>query len=221
MFLEIIPGFYDMEGRRSYRPHLKKKFSHPTFPFGRYVSRPLRIQCSNLAEISAFLQHCRQISDKEAFGKDDYWLPPDEFEKLKKGDCDDFALWTWRQLMQMGYSARFVAGKFGFYGGGHAWVTFQCNGKSYIADGTYSLVGVRLPRTYTFKYHPVYSVAWDGKNILFYSHKQENSKTGINQRILYLPEYLIFWGIFWTRHIHRVPVAAFRYIQRRIGVFRR
>src|SRR6185312_16268596 len=125
MFLEVIPQFYDIAGRKSFRPHLKKNLPPPTFPFGRYVSRPLTVRCSNLEDVRQFLKSCKQASDQETFGKKDYWLPPDEFEISKKGDCDDFALWTWRQLLQMGYSARFVVGRFGRYGAGHAWVTFE------------------------------------------------------------------------------------------------
>jgi predicted transglutaminase-like cysteine proteinase len=74
--------------------------------------------------VRSFLASCQYISDREQFGKDDYWQPPDEFEKRKKGDCEDFALWTWRQLLNLGYDARFVVGSSGRYGDGHAWVEY-------------------------------------------------------------------------------------------------
>jgi hypothetical protein len=163
MFLEIIPDLYDAIRRRSFEPHLKRKLPPPTFPFGRYVDRPLTIHCSSLQEVRAFLLGCRQASDQETFGKDDYWLPPDEFEKLRQGDCDDFALWTWRQLMQMGYKARFVVGGLRAYRPTHAWVTFKLGDKNYIADGTRAALGKWLPRIQNLKYHPIYSVEWNGR----------------------------------------------------------
>jgi hypothetical protein len=51
----------------------------------------------------------QDVSDQELLGKLDYWQPPEDFEKRKKGDCEDFALWTWRQLLDMGYGAPLVA----------------------------------------------------------------------------------------------------------------
>jgi hypothetical protein len=40
-------------------------------------------------------------------------MPPEDFEKSRKGDCDDFAMYAWRQLLKMGYNARFVGGRIG------------------------------------------------------------------------------------------------------------
>ena len=80
---------------------------------GRYISQPLTINCSTVREVREFLVTCEYVSDKELFGKEEYWQPPEEFEKRKKGDCEDFALWTWRQLLNMGYDSRFVGGSSG------------------------------------------------------------------------------------------------------------
>src|SRR5436309_871753 len=97
---EILPGAYDFQGKQTFRPKKKRygRFS-PTFPMGRYVSQPLTVECRTLDDIRDFLKKCRFVSDKEQFGKDDYWMPPEEFEERRKGDCDDFALWAWRQLI--------------------------------------------------------------------------------------------------------------------------
>jgi hypothetical protein len=217
MFLEVIPELYDAAGRRSYKPHLKKGLPPPSFPFGRYVARPLQINCVSLQELRTFLTGCKQASDKETFGKSDYWLPPDEFEKTRQGDCDEFALWTWRQLMQMGYKSRFVAGLFGRYRAGHAWVTFEYQGKAYIADGTRAPLGMNLPRLQTLKYHPIYSVEWDGKNILFYSHAKTTPQIGFIQLVFNWPEWFLFWLTFWAKNIHRLPWIAFRYVKRRLS----
>jgi hypothetical protein len=52
-----------------------------------------------MADVRNFLVGCTYVSDTELFGKRDYWQPPEDFEKRRKGDCEDFALWTWRQLL--------------------------------------------------------------------------------------------------------------------------
>jgi hypothetical protein len=218
MFLEIIPSLYDVTGRRSYKPHLKKKFAHPTFPFGRYVSRPLAVHCSTLPELRNFLRGCRQATDKETFGTDDYWLPPDKFEKVKQGDCDDFALWIWRQLMQMGYKARFVAGHLGRYKEGHAWVTFEMDGRSFIADGTRWPLGLHLPAIHNLKYHPIYSVEWDGRSVVFYSHEEGVKEIPLRQLASYFPDWVLFWLAFWGRNFYNLPLFVFRYLKRRLRI---
>ena len=216
MFLEIISGLYDVAGSRSYKPHLKRGLGRPTFPFGRYVSRPLKVRCSTLQDLRDFLKGCRQASDKDTFGKDDYWLPPEQFEKIRQGDCDDFALWTWRQLIQMGFRARFVAGRYG--GHGHAWATFESNGRDFIADGTFSFLGMRLPRLQIVKYHPIYSVEWDGERIQFYSHSKHQQQISVGLILVFLPEWFLMWAIFWARNLHKLPRACFRYVRRRLKV---
>jgi predicted transglutaminase-like cysteine proteinase len=77
---------------------------------GSFLSQPLKIVCRDVDEIRAFLRTCRYVSDVEQFGMKDHWMPPEEFERVRRGDCDDFALWTCRQLLSLGYNARFVAG---------------------------------------------------------------------------------------------------------------
>jgi predicted transglutaminase-like cysteine proteinase len=104
MIAEIIKEFYDAEGRLTGSPssRKRKKLFHATFPMGRYVSQPLSVNCRTIKELRKFLNGCKYVSDEEQFDRKDYWMPPEEFEKSKKGDCDDFALWTWRQLLETG-----------------------------------------------------------------------------------------------------------------------
>src|SRR5579864_6768928 len=108
MIAEVISEAYDATGRPVSQPFLRRKGPHPTFPMGRYVSQPLAVKCQSIFEVRKFLAACEYVSDKDEFDKDDYWQPPEEFEQRKRGDCDDFALWTWRQLLGMGYDARFI-----------------------------------------------------------------------------------------------------------------
>ena len=136
MIAEIIADGYDVHGKPTFSPR-KKRFRcfAPTFPMGSYVSQPLSVRCGTLDDIREFLRTCQYVTDREQFGKDDYWMPPEEFERRRCGDCDDFALWAWRQVMTIGkQDARFVAGVAGRYAGGHAWVTFIDGGKPFLHE---------------------------------------------------------------------------------------
>jgi len=92
MIAEVIPGAYDAEGRKVFRP-----FGTPPGPSAhispRSLSHPLSIHCHSVEDDRQFLKTCKGVSDKEQFGRDDYWQPPERFEQIKKGDCDDFAFW--------------------------------------------------------------------------------------------------------------------------------
>jgi hypothetical protein len=194
MHLELLTDSYDVAGKGTFRPDLKRKAFHPTFPFGRYFSRPLQVQCKDLEEIRKFLQNCEPASDKELFDKSDYWQPPDEFERRRRGDCEDFALWTWRQLIAIGYRARFVVGRYGRYREGHAWVMFETEGKWFLLEPSFRRFTGQLPALSTLQYHPSYSVEWDGTKAHFYSHQ----KTQLRAPFPTLAILVLDWAIFWT-----------------------
>lgn len=206
MFLEIIPELYDAIGKKSYRPHLKKNLVPPTFPFGRYVSQPLTIQCESLEQLRTFLMSCKAMSDEEAFGHKEYWQPPEKFEVEKKGDCDDFALWTWRELMAMGYRARFVAGRYGRFREGHAWVTFEKDGQHFIAEPRLRFWKRPLPRLHALWFHPIYSAEWNGDSISFYSHQEDKQwRLPFRQLLILSLEWLWFWTYTWIRLLYFSP----------------
>ena len=203
MIAEIIPGAYDAIGRKVIRPDLRRKGLRPTFPMGRYVSQPLSVKCETVRDVRKFLSRCRAVSDKEQFGKDDYWQPPEHFEKTKKGDCDDFALWTWRQFLSMGYDARFVVGCKRHYG--HAWVSLRRDSKYYVVEPQYWIVGDTFPRLSTIQFHPEFSVAWDGEKISFYSHRDLAPNLKFPQIPVLLLDWIIGWGYFSIRVFLNLP----------------
>ena len=84
MIAETIPEAYASTGRQVSQPFLRRQGPHPTFPMGRYVSQPLRVECKSIRDIRQFLAGCKYISDKELFDKADYWQPPEQFEHGKK-----------------------------------------------------------------------------------------------------------------------------------------
>jgi hypothetical protein len=208
MIAEVIPARYDVDGRRVSQPFLHRSGPHPTFPMGRYVSQPLTVRCTTLEEVRQFLRTCKCGSDLECFGKREYWQPPEEFERSRKGDCDEFALWTWRQLLSMGYDARFVGGKAGRYSEGHAWVQYAENGRWYLVEPTLRQIGLTLPRLSTLKYEPKLSVAWDGKALLYYAHREQGGPFPWKELFPMLWEWGAIWGWFWLRvlaKVYRVP----------------
>jgi len=219
MIAEIIPQVYDAVGRQVSQPFLRRKGPHPTFPMGRYVSQPLSVQCNTIAELREFLMGCRYVSDKELFGKEEYWQPPEEFEKNRKGDCEDFALWTWRQLLNMGYDVRFVGGRAGRYGEGHAWIEFLQDGKWFLLEPLYRRVGRTIPRLLTLRYEPRTSVSWDGKTLRYFSHKKPISRVPWGLLLLLIPEYLVFWARQWLKVILYLPRIIYNVLSGRI--FRR
>ena len=183
---------------------------------GRYVSQPLTVHCSTIRELRDFLVSCEYVSDKELFGKDEYWQPPEDFEKRKKGDCEDFALWTWRQLLNMGYDARFVGGSSGRYGAGHAWVEFFQDGKCFLLEALFCKVGMVMPRLSTLRYKPKLSVSWDGEKLKYFSHKRRESSLGWRALTPLILEYLVFWAYFWMKNFYRIPWVVWRVLRRRL-----
>jgi hypothetical protein len=218
MIAEIIPDAYDANGHRIDRPFSRRHGYHSTFPIGRYLSHPLGVQCRDVADIRRFLASCRYVSDQELFGRKDFWQPPDEFEKRKQGDCEDFALWTWRQLLSLGYDARFVVGACGRYGYGHAWVEYFQDGKCYLVEPQANRVAT-IPRLSTIRYSPNISVAWDGKTIKYFSHPKPKSAASLRSILPLLPDYLVFWAWFCLVASPRLPQATWKLLKK--YVFRR
>ena len=216
MIAEIIPEAYDSTGKQVSQPFHRRKGPHPTFPMGRYVSQPLTVKCNTMREVREFLVTCEYVSDKELFGKDDYWQPPEEFEQRKKGDCEDFALWTWRQLLSMGYDARFVGGSSGRYGEGHAWVEYFQNGKWFLLEPLFCKIGDAMPRLSTLRYEPKLSVSWDGKTLKYFSHKKPESSLGWRELAPLVWEYVFFWARFWLRNFNRLPKIIWRILRKKL-----
>ena len=202
LIAEVLPEFYDVEGRKVFRPDSRRHSAFkPTFPAGRFVSHPLKLWCSDFAAVRRFLAICTYVSDQEQFGQRDYWQPPEQFEENKKGDCEDFALWCWRQLLNMNYSSRFVVGTAGRYGECHAWVTFQRDGKTYLLESLSWPIGLTLPRLSILRYHPQYSMDWNGTTISYYKHDDRKFNGSIGTIAPLVVEWMFLWSSFWLRLI--------------------
>ena len=177
---------------------------------GRYVSEPLAVKCENVGDIRRFLFGCKGVSDMEQFGMRDYWQPPEHFEETRQGDCDDFALWTWRQFLALGFDARVVFGQCGRYGTGHAWVEFLQDGKCFLVEPQYANLGFTFPRLSTLSYHPKFSCTWDGQRISFYQHEDRHYQAQFPQIVSMSAEWLVFWGWVWLKVLPRLPLRFCR-----------
>lgn len=96
--------------------------------FSWYFEGKSSVTVTSIDEMLTWLGSCRYVGDKELFQEDDFWQHPRTFERLKEGDCEDFALWAWRKLTELGIPARLFIGKLVEGGQGsthtHAWVVF-------------------------------------------------------------------------------------------------
>lgn len=143
-----------------------------TFSWKRFFRKPLTETPKTLSDIEAFLTSCTYLSDEETRGCADYWEPPDIFEERKTGDCEDHAIWAWRQLHDMGIRSRLVLG---LCKTGHAWVHIFVNGRVYLLEATQKKQGFPNPK--------FYKARWSierlrNKNFGFYYH---DSKKEIEQ----------------------------------------
>jgi len=123
-------------------------------------------------------------------------MPPEEFERSRKGDCDDFAMYAWRQLLEMGYKTRFVVGSAGPWNQGHAWVTFEKEGKHFLLEPTAPHLGMRYPRLDTLRYKPFISAGWDGQKAHFFAHKERKHLPPVPQ----IPWLVLEWTLYRTRY---------------------
>ena len=130
LICELSGGEEHWKGIRRRRAHLGN-----THPWNRYFNRPLATHLKTLAEIEAFVLGCRYLSDRKTRSSKDFWEPPDIFERRRTGDCEDHAIWAWRQLYELGYKTRLVLGK--CHNKGHAWVLVFTNGRAYLMEPTF------------------------------------------------------------------------------------
>ena len=75
------------------------------------TSRAQSVPVQSIDDIVAWLQSCEYVTDLDLFHERDFWQHPGTFERLRRGDCEDFALWAWRKLAEVGIDAEFCVGR--------------------------------------------------------------------------------------------------------------
>jgi hypothetical protein len=108
---------------------------------GVLISRPVKID-ERLAQMMG-QNSIRTVEDYAAWlgknmayqretGSADQWLDPIEFLKIKRGDCEDFAILNARALQVLGYKTHIIT--LSSSQSSHAICTFQYGGKFYWFD---------------------------------------------------------------------------------------
>jgi len=108
-------------------------------PFAQYFEGESRVRVGSIAEIAAWLQTCEYVTDLELFHKRDFWQHPSVFEDLKRGDCEDFALWAWRKLAELGIDAELCVGRVIAHARPdvtyqHAWVVYRTGEAEFLFE---------------------------------------------------------------------------------------
>jgi hypothetical protein len=111
--------------------------------FSWYFEGESLVRIETIDDVVDWLLECEYVQDPELFHEPDFWQHPRTFERLRRGDCEDHALWAWRKLIELGYDAELVSGRFlpwqpGVSGQecGHAWVIFRRDEERYLFETT-------------------------------------------------------------------------------------
>jgi len=105
--------------------------------FHEYLRRESRVTVDTPEQAAEWLLTCRYASDQELLAEADEWLHPSTLELVRCGDCEDFALWGWRKLVELGLDANFVVGVREDHEGRalrHAWVTYRQDGAEWMFE---------------------------------------------------------------------------------------
>ena len=153
--------------------------------FGWYFEGESDVAVGDLAELQRWLGDCAYAPDPQLFQEPDFWQHPRTFEQLRRGDCEDFALWAWRKLVELGYDADLVVGRCvppGAHGSRHAWVMFRRDGVEYLYE---PILGARPEAVHPFasvreRYIPEFGVGPDRKSFTFagWLYFQKNPRLG-------------------------------------------
>jgi hypothetical protein len=107
--------------------------------FVHYFEGDSLVAVSSIDDIIAWLQTCEYASDVDQFHERDVWQRPSDFERLRRGDCEDFALWAWRKLIEIGVDAEFFVGRV-VCGADrsaarqHAWIVYRTDDEVYLFE---------------------------------------------------------------------------------------
>ena len=108
-------------------------------PFAAYFEGVSSVHVGSIDDMVAWLQTCEYITDLELFHERDVWQHPGIFERRRRGDCEDFALWAWRKLAELAIDAEFCVGRVisddrPEIDRQHAWVVYRVNGTPFLFE---------------------------------------------------------------------------------------
>lgn len=105
-----------------------------------YLQGSSCISVKSIDEVCHWLRKCQYQHDSVLFGRNDFWQHPTGFENLRRGDCEDHALWAWRKLIELGHKTELVIGRSRQHDATdevpHAWVIYAENGNRFLFEAT-------------------------------------------------------------------------------------
>jgi hypothetical protein len=116
----------------AFGPGSKQRFTH-------YFEGESSVRVESIDDIALWLLECEYATDTDLFQHGDVWQHPTAFEQLRRGDCEDFALWTWRKLAEIGIEAEFCVGRT-LWGEArdvdrrHAWVVYRVGEAEFLFE---------------------------------------------------------------------------------------
>jgi hypothetical protein len=116
----------------AFGPGSRREFAH-------YFEGESGVRVESIDEIVEWLLTCQYMTDATQFNERDLWQHPIAFEQLRCGDCEDFALWAWRKLSDIGIEAEFYVGRVVLGGEPgadrqHAWVVYRVDGVAFLFE---------------------------------------------------------------------------------------
>ena len=116
----------------AFGPGSRREFAH-------YFQGESQVRVESIDEIVDWLLTCQYMTDAIQFHQRDLWQHPVSFEQLRCGDCEDFALWAWRKLADLGIDAEFYVGRVVVddepgADRQHAWVVFRVDGVPFLFE---------------------------------------------------------------------------------------
>ncbi|MDB4913609.1 MAG: transglutaminase family protein cysteine peptidase [Gemmatimonadetes bacterium] len=127
----------DSWGRLDHAPPLAQFGPGARHEFSHYLQGTSSVTISSVAEMQEWLLGCEYQTDEALFHEEDFWQHPDTFERMRAGDCEDFALWAWRTLIALNVDVDFVVGLCTSEGRPqfrHAWIVFRDDGLEYVLE---------------------------------------------------------------------------------------
>jgi hypothetical protein len=97
--------------RLGFQPPVARYGLGSTREFAWYFERQSAVEVNSLEDVMSWLVTCEYVTDPALFRSEDHWQHPAEFERIRRGDCEDHAIWAWRKLVELGYDADLVCGR--------------------------------------------------------------------------------------------------------------
>lgn len=168
----VARGLADPWHRLDLEPPLRAFGPGAIHDFRHYLTAESRVTVASPGDVARWLLTCRYASDAHLLDEHDHWLHPATFELLRCGDCEDFALWGWRKLVECAYRAELVVGERQLPDGErgrHAWVVFRERGTDYLLDGVERspMQIIRLLDEARSEYEPQVGVDADCRRFVF------------------------------------------------------